>query len=55
MQHAHVLKKLNFDLLTPPPGSAGRGGGGGVGGSVAKDHNAVKILRITFFSNLTCI
>ena len=25
MQHDHVLKKLNFDLLTPYPGS-GRGG-----------------------------
>ena len=26
LQHDHVLKKLNFDLLTPPPGS-GAGGG----------------------------
>ena len=25
MQHDHVLKKLNFDLLTPSPGS-GQGG-----------------------------
>ena len=23
MQHDHVLKKLNFDLLTPTPGSGG--------------------------------
>ena len=29
MQHEHVLEKLNFDLVTPSPGS---GGGGGVGG-----------------------
>ena len=27
MQHDHVLKKLNFDLLTPSPGSSGGGGG----------------------------
>ena len=25
MQHDHVLKKLNFDLLTPTPGSGGGG------------------------------
>ena len=31
MQNDHVLKKSNFDLLTPTPGSSGvpRGGGGG--------------------------
>ena len=27
MQHEHVLKKLNFDLLTTSPGSVGGGGG----------------------------
>ena len=26
MQHDHVLKKMNFDLLTPSPGSEGGGG-----------------------------
>ena len=26
MQHDHVLKKLNFYLLTPSPGSRDRGG-----------------------------
>ena len=31
MQHDHVLKKWNFDLLTPAPGSGGGGGGGGRG------------------------
>ena len=38
MQHDHVLKKLNFDLLTPSPwlwgwwvGGGGGGGGGGWG------------------------
>ena len=35
MQHEHNVKKLNFDLLTPPPGSGDRGvrarvGGGGL-------------------------
>ena len=38
MQHDHVLKKLNFDLLTPYPGceggSAGRGAGEGILGKV---------------------
>ena len=29
MQHYHVLKKFNFDLLTPFPGPGGGGGGGG--------------------------
>ena len=31
IQHDHVLKKLNFDLLTPPPES-----GGGCRGVLAK-------------------
>ena len=34
MQHDHILKKLNFDLLTPRV--KGGGGGGGVGGSAGK-------------------
>ena len=29
MQHEHVLKKLNFDLLTPRVRWGGVGGGGG--------------------------
>ena len=32
--HDHVLKKLNFDLLTPTPGSAGEVGGGGSAGQL---------------------
>ena len=28
MQHDHVLKKFNFGLLTPSPGSGGRVGEG---------------------------
>ena len=34
MQHDHVLKKLNNDLLTPSPGSGGREGGGGSAGKI---------------------
>ena len=48
MQHDHVLKKLNNDVLTPSPGSGGRGGGGGVcvgvGGSAGKIF-ATKLLH----------
>ena len=36
MQHDHVLKKLNFDLLTPPQGHGGGWGGEGVGRSAGK-------------------
>ena len=34
MQHDHVLKKLNFDLIDPIPRVVGGGGGGG--GSAGK-------------------
>ena len=30
MQHDHILKKMNFDLLIPPQGSGRGWGGGGV-------------------------
>ena len=36
MQHAFVLKKVNFDLLNPYPRVLERGGGGGVVGSACK-------------------
>ena len=39
MQNGHVLKKSNFDLLTPTPGT--RGGGGtqrGGGGTLIFSH-----------------
>ena len=36
MQHDHVLKKLNFDILTLPKGWGGGGRGGGGGGLQAK-------------------
>ena len=31
MQHDHILKKLNYDLLIPPQARGGGGGGGGSG------------------------
>ena len=34
MQHDRVLKKLNFDLLTPRVGGVGGGGGGGSAGKI---------------------
>ena len=36
MQHDHVLKQLNFDLLTQSRGVCVGGGGGGGGGSAIK-------------------
>ena len=38
MKHDHVLRKLDFDLLTPSPmsGVCVLGGGGGVGGYAGK-------------------
>ena len=50
MQHDHVLKKLNFDLLTPSRGSGGGGGGyaGKIFGTVLLQSlflNGVRALR----------
>ena len=44
MQHDHVLKKLNFDLLTPYQGSGGGGGGG----------EAVERLRANYLLHCCC-
>ena len=38
MQNDHVLKKSNFDLLTPTPGSRGFAEGGGGGGTLIFSH-----------------
>ena len=35
MQHDHVQKNLNFDLLTPSPRVVGEGGGGSAGKTFA--------------------
>ena len=43
MQHDHVLKKLNFGLLTTSPGS---GGGGGGGGGSAGENLATKLVNL---------
>ena len=40
MQHDHILKKLNFDQMTPSPWSEGGGGGGG-GGSAGKRFDTI--------------
>ena len=52
MQHDHVLKKLNFDLLSPFPRVMGRGGGGG-GGSACKIF-ATMLLHLVIPFNLIC-
>ena len=50
MQNDHVLKKLNFDLLTPFLGSFGGGGGGGVCGQKICNH----VAEFVNFFNLIC-
>ena len=61
MQHDHVLKKLNYDLLTPSPGSGGGGGGGGGGGRGCRAvygqnicyHSAAFVILFYLICNLT--
>ena len=53
MQYDHVLKKLNFNLLTPRSG-----GGGGVGGSAGiifatMLHVAAPLIRFILICNMT--
>ena len=52
MQHDHILKKMNFDLLTPSPGSGG--GGGGVGGvmGVCGQHICYYVAAFLILFNL---
>ena len=54
MQHDHVLKKLNFDLLTPSPESGcvcvWGGGGGGSAGKIF----ATMLLYYRILFNLIC-
>ena len=49
MQHDHVLKKLNFDLLA----GSGTWGGGGGGGSADKIFAAM-LLHFVISFNLIC-
>ena len=56
MQHENVLKKFNFDLLTPSPGSAEGGGGRrgrGVCGQNFFYHNAAFVIFFNFICNMT--
>ena len=52
MQHDHVLKKLNFDLLTPYPGEGG-GGGGGVCRQNIFYHVAAFLIPFNLICNIT--
>ena len=45
MQYDHFLEKLNFDLLTPFPGS---------GGGSAGKKNATMLLHFVIIINLVC-
>ena len=47
MQHDHVLKKLNFVLLTPTPGS------GGVCGQYICYHVAAFVILFNLICNMT--
>ena len=46
MQHGHVLKKLNFDLLTPKAGEGGLRGN-------SSYHVAAFVIPINFICNMT--
>ena len=46
MQHDHVLKKLNFDLLTPTPGSGAGVGWSGVWGAKYFYHAAAFVMTV---------
>ena len=45
MQHDHVLKKLNYDLLTPSTGS---------GGGVYRQNIWYRVTAIVILLNVTC-
>ena len=51
MQHIHVLKKLNFDLMTSSPGWGGLGGGCRVS---AGKHIATLLLYFVIPFNWIC-
>ena len=50
MQYVHVLKKLNFNLLTP-----GSGGGGGSAGIIFATmlHVSAPVIRFNLICNMT--
>ena len=50
MQHDHVLKKLNFDLLTPSPRVVG---GGGSAGKILAIILLHFVITFNFICNMT--
>ena len=54
MQYDHVLKKLNYNLLTPRVGGGGGGGGGSAGIIFATLlHVAWPVIPFNFICNMT--
>ena len=53
MQHDHILKKLNFDLLTPIPMIEGGGGAGGVCGQSICYYVAAFTILFNLICNMT--
>ena len=45
MQHDHVLKKLNFDLILGGGGGGGGGGGMGICGQNIYNHSSAFVIR----------
>ena len=54
MQRDLVLKRLNFDLLTPSKGSGGGGGGGRGGGGVLWAKYLLPYDAFMILFNLIC-
>ena len=53
MQHDHVLKKLNFDLLAPRVGVGVRGGGVGSAGKLFYYHVAAFMIPFNLICTVT--
>ena len=54
MQHKHVLRKLNFYLLTPSSGSGGVGGVGGGGVGSLGQNICYHVAAFVILFNLIC-
>ena len=53
MHHDHVLKKLNFDLMTPPPGLGGGRGSGSSVGNIFASMLLHSLIPFNLICNLT--